>query len=262
MVAFLTTISKIVRYLSRYPKIGIFFSAVYGLLEVPILDTIYFVDRYIQPGSYQSLMKIFSLFYGSKIIPLNVKVDSIPTIAPTEEIFNLVRRMPAVSIGYCYCRTKNRKCDYPIWSCIHIGKIQHLNDLSKKIPLKSSNLMEIEQLLIKSNELGLVHQLLTAPTPEYVYVICNCCPCCCVMLRNAIDFNIHGAAIPSDFVIQYDVNNCTNCGECEKRCHFTALQFVNKKLVVNISKCVGCGLCLSSCNYNALKLIRRNANKL
>ncbi len=259
MITFLDVITKTIRYLSRYPKIGRFLSTIFGLLEVPILDMIYFIDKYLQPGSYRSLMESFSLFYGSKIIPLNTKIESIPTIASTEEILNLIKQMPAMSIGYCYCRSKYRNCNNPIWSCIHIGTAQHINDLSKKMQLKSSNLKEIEQLLLRADKLGLVHQLLTAPTPDYVYVICNCCSCCCVMLRNAIDFNIHEAVIPSNFVIKYTKNKCTNCGECEKRCYFTALQFINKKLKVNISKCVGCGLCISSCNYNALKLIRRES---
>jgi ferredoxin len=257
MVTLTTTVSKVIKYLARYPKIGKFIGSIFGLFEVPILDFIHFIDKRIYPGSYQSLMKIFSLFYGSKVVPLNVKIDGIPTIAPTDEILNIIKRMPAVSLGYCYCRTKHQNCDNPIWSCIHIGTAKHLDELGGKIPLKSSSHEEVEQLLYKANKLGLVHQLLTSPTPNYVYVICNCCPCCCVMLRNAIEFNIQGAAIPSNFVISHNNEACIICGECSKRCHFQALNYIDNKLLIDKSKCAGCGLCIAACNYNALKLSRR-----
>ncbi|NHJ48221.1 MAG: hypothetical protein FK733_10585 [Asgard group archaeon] len=257
MATLATSVSKVINYLARYPKIGKFIGTFFSLLEVPILDIIYFIDKRVYPGSYHSLMKIFSLFYGSKVIPLNVTIEGTPTIAPTDEILSLIKRMPAISLGYCYCRTKHKNCENPIWSCIHIGTAKHLDELSKKIPLKTSSYEEVEQLVFKANKLGLVHQLLTSPTPNYVYVICNCCPCCCVMLKNAIDFNIHGAAIPSNFVINHNKSKCKNCGECSTRCSFHALDYSDSKLIIDKSKCAGCGLCISACGNNALILSRR-----
>ena len=252
-----------IQFLSQYPKIGRFFGTILGLIEVPILDFIYFLDKYITPGSYQKSMKMFSLFYGSKIIPLSVKIEGTPTVAPTEEIMGIIKRMPAVSIGYCYCRVKEKNCDNPIWTCIHIGTAKHLDELGRKISLKSSTIDEVEQLLLKSDKLGLVHQLLTAPNPNYVYVICNCCPCCCVMLRNAIDFNFHGSAMPSNFIITHNSDKCSNCGKCIKRCYFGSLTMKKDTLIVNEEKCTGCGLCVNSCENDVLSLIQRiDVNKI
>ena len=136
MNAIILRLQQSVRYLSQYPKIGKFLSSFFGLIEVPLLDAIHFIDKHLVKGSYYRMMKNFSLFYNSRIIPLNVKVESgTPTIAPTEEILSLIRRVPAMSIGYCYCRDKYKNCENPVWTCIHIGTAKHLKELGRKIPL-------------------------------------------------------------------------------------------------------------------------------
>ena len=245
-------------YLSRYPKIGKFIATLFGIFEVFFLDLIHFVDKRIYPGSYGRLMRTYSLFYGSKVVPLNVKIEGVPYVAPTDEVMSIIKRMPALSLGYCYCRVKHENCDNPIWSCIHIGTAKHLDELKNKIPLKPASLEEVEKLIIKANKLGLVHQLLTAPSPEYVYVICNCCPCCCVMLKNAIEYNIEGVAIPSNYIVEHNNEKCTNCLTCVSRCHFKALIKNEQQLHFDSSKCTGCGLCIDYCNYDAIKLVERD----
>ncbi|MHA1440605.1 MAG: ATP-binding protein [Candidatus Heimdallarchaeota archaeon] len=257
MLPLFEKLSRVTNYLSQYPKIGKTIGSVLGLLEVPILDLIYFIDKRIRPGSHFQLMKYFSLFYGSRIIPLQTKIESIPIVAPTEEIMRIIDRVPAVSIGYCYCRDKYKNCDNPVWTCIHIGTAKHLEELGKKIPLTSTSKEEVKKLLHKADELGLVHQLLTSPSPDYVYVICNCCPCCCVMLKNAIQYNLNRVAIPSHFIVQHDRKLCVNCGTCVQRCNFKALTQTKQGIEVDHTKCVGCGLCVSTCPENALTLKRR-----
>jgi ferredoxin len=261
MQVFFEKLASLISYLSQYPKIGKVIGSLLGLLEVPILDLIYFFDKRIRPGAYQQLMSYFSMFYGSRIIPLQTKIESIPIVAPTEEIFRLIDRVPAVSIGYCYCRAKYRNCDNPIWACIHVGTAKHLDELSKKIPLTSATKGEVKKLIQKADELGLVHQLLTSPTPDYVYVICNCCSCCCVMLKSAIQYNLNRIAIPSHFIVSYDNDLCTKCGTCVNRCTFKAIQLVEEGIAIDHERCVGCGLCISTCPSKALKLIRREKDK-
>lgn len=262
MLSLFEKLSRGINYLSRYPKIGKAIGSFLGLLEVPILDLIYFINKRIKHGSYYQLMKYFSLFYGSRIIPLQTKIESIPIVAPTEEIMRIIDRVPAVSIGYCYCRTKYQNCDNPIWTCIHIGTAKHLEELGKKIPLTSTSKDEVKKLLHKADELGLVHQLLTSPSPDYVYVICNCCPCCCVMLKDAIHYNLNRVAMPSHFIVQYNNNLCKNCGNCIQRCNFQALLKTKHGIDVDYNRCVGCGLCVSTCLGNALNLKRREGSSV
>ncbi|MFX0090471.1 MAG: ATP-binding protein [Candidatus Hodarchaeota archaeon] len=246
-----------IQYLAQFPSIGKALSTLCGILEVPFLDLLLFIDQFIRPGTYKQMMPYFTQFYGSRVIPVNTTLKIIPSISPTEEIISIIRRVPALSIGYCYCRKKHQNCDNPIWTCIHIGTAKRLDELGKKIPLKSSTIREVEVLLHEADCLGLVHQLITAPSPDYVYVICNCCPCCCVMLKNALVYQLHGVALSSNFIATQNTENCTLCGRCVERCYFSARTIETGKLIFDPKNCVGCGLCVSTCSVNAIHLVRR-----
>ena len=107
-----------------------------------------------------------------------------------------------------------------------------------------------------SEERGLVHQIIFFPSPQFYYVICNCCPCCCLSLSNFFD---KGApqVVKSEFIAVTDTNKCTNCGICEQRCHFGARKLKDKKLKFLSQKCFGCGLCVSTCPEKAITLERK-----
>lgn len=250
---------NLLRYLFRYPRIGKAASSVLGLLEVPILDTIRFLDRHTHLEYFsQSLMGRFTRVYGSRVIPLNVSLTAISTISPTEEILSIIRRLPALAIGYCYCRSAHKNCNNEVWTCIHVGTGQSLKELSQRKPLKSASIEEIEQLLYRSDKAGLVHQLITAPTRDYFYVICNCCPCCCVMLRSAIQHGFSSAVIASNFMAEIDPEKCADCGRCVERCHFNARAIGDKGLEYIPEKCAGCGLCITVCPNHATRMVRRS----
>ena len=53
-----------------------------------------------------------------------------------------------------------------------------------------------------------------------------------------------------------DKNRCTLCGICRRSCFYSAIDYVNRRLVVNHDVCDGCGLCVSLCPQNAIKLIK------
>ena len=132
-----------------------------------------------------------------------------------------------------------------------------MTEIQKRLPGKSATIDEVERVIRESDERGLVHQLITAPRDDYFYVICNCCPCCCVMLRSAIEYELGNTAIASNFEVLRDSSKCVSCGNCVDSCHFKALEMTDEILQVDKSKCVGCGLCIPRCQENALKLTRR-----
>ena len=249
--------NRIVNYLMTYPSIGKAVSTVLGVLETPTLEGMHFIDEHMFPGFYRKSLPFFLKFYGSRVIPLNKNLSTTLLVSPTEEIMNIVRRLSAVSIGYCYCRVKNHNCDNPVWTCLHVGTGKYLAELENEIPLRASSIEEVEKLLHKADKLGLVHQLITAPSNDYFYVICNCCPCCCTMLQAASALGPKRAAISSSFVAQQDKELCTDCGKCVERCYFNARRFVKEKLEYNSLNCAGCGLCVTFCPSGAIELIRR-----
>jgi electron transport complex protein RnfB len=89
------------------------------------------------------------------------------------------------------------------------------------------------------------------------FYICNCCPCCCGVLRGLTEFDIPTALASSGFYCSVDAQICSGCGECLERCHFGALSLSGEVCEVEVARCVGCGLCASACSTGALQLERR-----
>ncbi len=254
-------IFRVVKYLAtRYPNIGRWIATGFGALETPLLDLFHFIDEKIRPGSLTDFFYYFSKIYGSRVVPIDVNLEGIHTISPTEEMKAIIRRVPALSIGWCYCRKKNQNCNTSIWTCIHIGTAKYLGDLAKKMPLRSATVEEVEDLLDTAEKRGLVHQLITAPTPDYTYVICNCCPCCCTILRNASKYRMPGVVVASSFVARDDVTKCVNCGACAERCYFGARVMKDGNMIFIPNYCYGCGLCVSACPQDVIQLIRRESS--
>lgn len=251
---------RVVQHVARrYPKVGKWIATGFGALETPLLDLIHFIDARVRPGTKEQVMYYFTRVYGSRVVPLDVNLEGRHVISPTEEMKNIIRRVPALSIGWCYCRRKHQRCDTSIWTCIHIGTAKYLGDLAKKMPLKSASVTEVEELLDWAEEKGLVHQLITAPTSDYTYVICNCCECCCTILQSAAKYQLPGIVAHSNFIARQDPTACTNCGACVERCHFGARQLVDGVLEYNPRVCYGCGLCVHTCPTGAITLERRSA---
>lgn len=254
-------VTQLMDHLLRYPPIGKLFSSIFGLLEVPVLDTIGFLDRHTRLDYFEDMMSRFTLVYGSRIIPLNVSLTAVPTVSPTEEILGIIRRVPALAIGYCYCRSAHRNCDNDVWTCIHTGTAQSLAELSTRMPVISATVDDVEDLVLRADKAGLVHQLITAPSSNYFYVICNCCPCCCVMLRSAIQYGLGNTALASNFTAEHDWEKCNACGKCVPRCHFKARTISDGAIKHEPERCVGCGLCVTVCENHAIKMVRRTPGR-
>ena len=112
------------------------------------------------------------------------------------------------------------------------------------------------ELLKDSEERGLVHQIIFFPSPQFYYVICNCCTCCCLSLSN---FFKKGTpqVVKSEFIVATDTDRCTDCGTCVQRCHFGARRIIKNKISFSQVKCFGCGLCVSKCPERAISLVRK-----
>jgi ferredoxin len=112
---------------------------------------------------------------------------------------------------------------------------------------------EALDVLDKSEKAGLVH--CSTNSKENAGVICNCCSCCCTLLRGRLEFGFPNTFSPSRFTAFSDSAKCTGCGTCKnKRCPAKAIELVDKKAVVDENKCIGCGLCVTECKTSAMKL--------
>jgi len=61
----------------------------------------------------------------------------------------------------------------------------------------------------------------------------------------------------SNFRAKVDIEACTGCGLCMKRCQVDAivLKGTPKKAVIGETRCIGCGLCVTTCPADAIQLV-------
>ncbi|MFX1273651.1 MAG: ATP-binding protein [Promethearchaeota archaeon] len=248
--------------IERYPPIGKFLSTRMNDVEVISLQILNWIDKHVVKNFKIRVMKIFKGIWGSRVVPLNYNIDAETKFLPRQEIFELISRSEVFAIGECYCRKKHQKetgCTHPRNTCILINAPQgkSLYDIGEReILFKNVSKDYIIALLDYCDKKGLVHQLIHFPSPNYFYVICNCCICCCEILSNYKKF-LTPAVVKSDFIEITDTEICINCGKCVINCPFEARKFNNSRLIVDELKCFGCGLCIRKCPQNAIKLTKR-----
>ncbi len=114
---------------------------------------------------------------------------------------------------------------------------------------------EAQQILSQAAEEGLVHS--TMNQRDQIYYICNCCTCCCGIMRGVAEFGVPTAVARSDFRVSVDEDLCTGCGACISRCQFGTLSKDGDLCAVNYARCVGCGVCVSACPVEAMVMERR-----
>ncbi|RME38740.1 MAG: 4Fe-4S dicluster domain-containing protein, partial [Thermoflexia bacterium] len=124
------------------------------------------------------------------------------------------------------------------------------DDLTRPIPKE-----EALAVLRRAEEAGLVHT--TGNFRGRHYYICNCCPCCCAVLRGLTEFGVPAAVAHSGFRAAVDGEACLGCGACADRCPMGALSVPEGVAVVDPNRCIGCGVCALACPADALHLERR-----
>jgi len=249
--------------LDRVPILGKILSFVFGVFEYFMLEAFRFLDAKLNINTFKIVNRyIFKSRWGGKVIPLNVNFDIETKFLPSQEILALLSRSKVTGIS-SYCRETQRKhsetpnCDHPIKTCIHIGFGKSL----REIPYKSENLVkvsksEIKKLLEECDKRGLVHQIIYFPNPLFYYVVCNCCPCCCVIMDKFLKSG-SPQMIKSDFIAYTDSLKCNNCGFCVEICNFNARKLIKEKLNFYSDNCFGCGLCVSKCPEKAINLRKK-----
>jgi len=211
--------AKFDRLLKRIPLIGKILSSIISIFEILILEIFRFLDNKFNISTINIVNRyILKKRWGGKVVPLNINFDVETKFLPSQEILALLSRSKVTGISNCYCRETQRKhsdipnCDHPVKTCIHISFGKSL----REIPYKSENLVkvsksEIKQLLEECDQRGLVHQIIYFPNPQFYYVVCNCCPCCCVIMNKFLKKLIEEK-------LKFFPDNCFGCGLCVSKC--------------------------------------------
>jgi len=139
---------------------------------------------------------------------------------------------------------------------VYTDLAKKMDELPQGFPATESGLeLKILRKIFTPEE-GLVHCTYNVQMGQTF--VCNCCPCCCGILRGAKDYNAPYMLASSNFVALIDPDDCTQCGVCaDERCPMDAIVEEGGEYGVLSERCIGCGVCIPTCPTEAIQLVRR-----
>jgi electron transport complex protein RnfB len=197
-----------------------------------------------------------------RVIPVEETIPAGIEIYPYERATQLLDNAKAWGVRDCICRVQQKfvgkGCDRPVENCLVFAPVEGVFDNSETTRAITKD--EALRILHEAEDAGLVHS--PGNYQDGNYYICNCCTCCCGVLRSVAEFSNPAVIASSDFLAVVDAEACAGCGDCLERCQFGALALPEDVCLVDEVRCVGCGLCATVCPTEALHLERRLAGQI
>jgi H+/Na+-translocating ferredoxin:NAD+ oxidoreductase subunit B len=183
-----------------------------------------------------------------RVVPAEEAVDA-EWILPYDDVRAIVMKAETFHLTDCICRLQREKmghdCDFPMRTCLSFSNVKRApreDDISKE---------EALALLDRAAELGLVH---TVSNSQEVGYVCNCCGCCCALLRGITEWGIEHSVAYANYFAVVNAEKCTGCGRCVVRCQVDAITIEDGMPVISRDKCIGCGVCVTGCQQDAMHL--------
>jgi Fe-S-cluster-containing hydrogenase component 2 len=189
-----------------------------------------------------------------RVVAVEKSIMAQDRVHPYEEVKHFIDDANYIALTNCACRVSVAKCDKPKEVClIFDGMAEFLVErgFARKISKE-----EGVAVLDRAEAAGLVHT--SNNNADRASLICNCCPCCCTVLRGRTQLKHPHAFEPSRFEATVNADECAGCALCaDERCPMKAIEIADDVAVVNTTECIGCGLCATSCPTGAISLIER-----
>ena len=201
-----------------------------------------------------------------KVVNVEQEVEQVKNdILPFEQAKAIVEKSHKISVMDCACRTHMKihndgtpVNEYPINVCMAFNTTAGYcieqgfgRELSKEEALET---------LSAAAKAGLVHT--TQNITNKSMFICNCDRDCCVMLKGIKLFNNPNVVASSNFLPEYNIENCVFCKKCTTICPMYTIELVDeetddKRIVINYDRCIGCGVCAYNCPKGALTMVKK-----
>lgn len=192
-----------------------------------------------------------------RVIPVDEAIPVELEVFPFEQATEMLNSSKAWAVRDCICRVQQKLagkgCDHSVNNCLVFSSVEGVFDRSRVN--RAITKEEAFEILRQTEEEGLVHS--TGNYSTGMMYICNCCSCCCGILRGITEFSIPTAAAHSNFYAVVEEELCIGCMDCEDRCEFGAISIPEEVAVIDYQRCMGCGSCALVCTVDALHLERR-----
>ncbi len=225
--------------------IGIYESQV-GVIDREFAEL---VDKYLKEGGNAIMAPLPAI---SRVVPVRQAIKS-ERIVPYENVRQIILDARAIRVWECICRKKEgllgRRCGYPLEACFQIFSG---DDAPREATIPADEALRI---LDETERAGLVHT--TSNVMNGITYLCNCCVCCCGMLRSIVVDGLAHSVASSSYLAGADPERCAGCGTCESRCPVKAISLSSGVAKVDTDRCIGCGLCATGCPQNAVMLTRK-----
>jgi len=175
---------------------------------------------------------------------------------PYEEVANFIKNAEKIALAECACRVSIGGCEKPKDVCLIFDSPAKF--LIERGYARNINKEEAMKVLDRAEEAGLVHT--SNNSSDKANLICNCCPCCCTILRGRTQLDLPNAFATSSFIAKVNSDECNGCATCaDERCPMEAIEIHDNMAVVTENRCIGCGLCVTGCPSEAIALQNRAA---
>ena len=82
------------------------------------------------------------------------------------------------------------------------------------------------------------------------------------MLRGIRQFQNPNVVANSNFLPEYEIENCVFCKKCTTLCPMNAIELADedtedKHIVIDYDRCIGCGVCAFNCPNEALTMVKK-----
>jgi 2-oxoacid:acceptor oxidoreductase delta subunit (pyruvate/2-ketoisovalerate family) len=191
-----------------------------------------------------------------KIIEVDKSIAVKHEVLPFEVLKKYLSRQKVFAVHPCSCRSAAKFSGNPCKRteenfCVTAGIVaKHIlkEGIGKKVTLD-----ELLEIMKKAEKKGLVHQSVNIKKTSLF--ICQCCPCCCGVLKPTVDLKDKSIVCGSNFVPQLDEEKCTFCKVCIKLCPMETISEKDQQTIkIDLDYCIGCGVCANICPNDAIKL--------
>ncbi len=193
-----------------------------------------------------------------RVVPINVELKAQQTVLAYEDVKKMLGQAKAIQVHDCICvkerATQGHRCKHPVERCFAFSNHDGAFDKYSYGRLISNR--EALDIMAQCEQDGLVHSTYNVQNGQMF--VCNCCSCCCGIIRGMKEFNAPYLMAKSNFVARIDQDKCAVCGVCkDERCPMEAIAEKDGLYEVQPERCIGCGVCTPTCPSEAIELHRK-----